>query len=88
MSDQKNSLHIHSWHDFFAKLGVEDFISIKPRDVHLNKDNIVSFLVVRVGDGCQVRQPTYIGSKSLMQQHFEHFSFFYIKIFVIRAGIH
>ena len=42
LSDQKNSLHIRSWHDFFAKLGVEDFISIKPRDVHLTKENIVS----------------------------------------------
>ena len=45
-SDVQNPLLVRGWHEFFAKLGVEDFISIKAKDEHLTKTTIVSILII------------------------------------------
>ena len=45
LSDVQNPMLVRGWHDFFAKLGVEDFISIKAKDEHLTKTTIVSILI-------------------------------------------
>ena len=33
-----------SWQEFFRKLGVEDFLSVKKKDVHLRKEELVCSL--------------------------------------------
>ena len=45
LPDAQSPLIVRSWHDFFAKLGVEGFLSIKEREEHLNKANIVSHVI-------------------------------------------